>query len=64
MSLARKYGSRKAMSFHLMNKAKRHHKDHFSGSETADVDLKKYFFVVQPLGSVLWLKVHESKGPQ
>jgi predicted nucleotidyltransferase len=62
MDLARKHGSRKSLSYHLMNKAKRHQKDHFSDPVDQPVELKKYFFVVQPLGNVLWLKKHAKKG--
>jgi len=47
--------SPKSFLLHCVNKARKHYAAYFEDSKKTVVPLKKYFFVLQPLFSALWL---------
>eukprot|EP01122_Echinamoeba_exundans_P006904 TRINITY_DN2022_c0_g1_i1.p1 TRINITY_DN2022_c0_g1~~TRINITY_DN2022_c0_g1_i1.p1 ORF type:complete len:219 (+),score=30.79 TRINITY_DN2022_c0_g1_i1:540-1196(+) len=55
LALLQRYGSQKALGHHLMNKARRHLREHLP-PDRPQIALKKYFFVIQPLLSIKWMR--------
>jgi predicted nucleotidyltransferase len=63
LALLKRYGSQKALGHHLMNKAKRHLREHLP-ADRSHIALKKYFFVIQPLLSIMWMREHSPERQQ
>lgn len=57
LQLLKSHVSTKALCHHLVNKARRHIREHL-GEDRPTVALKKYFFVLQPLLTVCWTRAH------
>jgi len=56
--LARKHRSRKALAYHYISVARKHHNLYFESNQTPLVIHKKYVFVLRPLLAVKWLFTH------
>ena len=60
-TLAERHYSRKTMGRHYLNIAKGQHRTHLGDRET--VPLKRYFYVIRPLCSLLWLRERDDLPP-
>ena len=60
-ALAERHYSRRTMGRHYLNIAKSQHRTYLGNRET--VPLKRYFYVIRPLCSLLWLREREDLPP-
>jgi predicted nucleotidyltransferase len=63
MALARKHFQARALTHHYINMARKHDKLYFEGKGATDeVSLKKYFYIIRPLLSVVWMTAKQEKA--